>query len=198
MPTELWKYTEAQAEAMSAAEAAKVLARQEEAEEEGYGEAWDRELAGYALEYEDENHSPRGSSLPDRGPDGKFVVRKYDKWDDVPEAPELWRHWSNIIKDEKEMLKLEVGEALSLHPKVKEILERKSGAPMNAFNEKAKEKTKAKYEAASPAVREKILASWLEKHGKDLGGRRGRKTRKGTRRGRKTRSTRALTARRRV
>jgi hypothetical protein len=184
MPTELWKYTEAQAEAMSAAEAAKVLARQEEAEEEGYGEAWDRELAGYALEHEDENHTPRGSSLPDRGPDGKFVVRKYDKWADVPEAPELWRHWSEIYSED-EMLKLEVGEALSLHPKVKEILERKAGAPMKAFNEKAKEKTKAKYEAASPAVREKILASWLRKHGNDLGGR--RKTRKGRKGIRKTR-----------
>jgi hypothetical protein len=184
MPTELWKYTEAQAEAMSAAEAAKVLARQEEAEEEGYGEAWDRELAGYALEYEDENHTPRGSALPDRGPDGKFVVRKYDKWADVPEAPELWRHWSEIITDEKEMLKLEVGEALSLHPKVKEILERKAEAPMKAFNEKAKPETKKKYEDASDANKKVILASWLEKHGKDLGGRRGRKTRKG-RKGRK-------------
>ena len=198
MPTELWKYTEAQAEAMSAAEAAKVLARQKELDDDDHYEDWERELAGYALEHEEENHTPRGSSLPDRGPDGKFVVREYDKWADVPEAPELWRHWSEIIKDEKEMLDLTVGEALSLHPKVKEILERKAEAPMKAFNEKAKEKTKAKYAAAKPDVQEKILASWLRKHGNDLGGRRGRKTRKGTRRGRKTRSTRALTARRRV
>lgn len=180
---ELWKYTEAQAEAMSAAEAAKVLARQKELDDDDHGEDWNRELAGYALEYEDENHTPRGSSLPDRGPDGKFVVREYDKWADVPEAPELWRHWSEIYSED-EMLKLEVGEASSLHPKVQEILERKAEAPMKAFNEKAKEKTKAKYAAASPAVQEEILKSWLRKHGNDLGGRRGRKTRKG-RKGRK-------------
>jgi hypothetical protein len=181
MPTELWKYTEAQAEAMSAAEAAKVLARQKELEEEGEDdETWDRELEGYALAYDD---------------DGKFEV--LDKGYDVPEAPELWHHWSKFYS-EKEMMELTVGEASSLHPKVREILERKAEAPMKAFNEKAKPETKKKYEAASPAVREKILASWLEKHGKDLGGRRGRKTRKGTRRGRKTRSTRVLTVRRRV
>jgi hypothetical protein len=179
MPTELWKYTEAQAEAMSAAEAAKVLARQEELDEAALDdETWERELAGYALSYDD---------------DGKLVL--LDEGYDVPEAPELWRHWSKFYSEDK-MMELEVGEASSLHPKVKEILERKSGAPMNAFNEKAKEKTKAKYEAASPAVREKILKSWLEKHGNDLGGR--RKTRKGRKGTRKTRSTRALTARRRV
>ena len=194
---ELWKYTEAQAEAMSAAEAAKVLARQKELDDDDHGEDWNRELARYALEYEDENHTPRGSSLPDRGPDGKFVVREYDKWADVPEAPELWRHWSEIYSED-EMLKLEVGEASSLHPKVQEILERKAEAPMKAFNEKAKEKTKKKYEDASDDNKKVILASWLRKHANDLGGRRGRKTRKGTRRGRKTRSTRALTARRRV
>lgn len=192
---ELWKYTEAQAEAMSAAEAAKVLARQKELDDDDHGEDWNRELAGYALEYE-AAHS-RGSSLPDRGPDGKFVVREYDKWADVPEAPELWRHWSEIYSED-EMLKLEVGEASSLHPKVQEILERKAEAPMKAFNEKAKEKTKKKYEDASDDNKKVILASWLRKHANDLGGRRGRKTRKGTRRGRKTRSTRALTARRRV
>jgi hypothetical protein len=174
---------------MSAAEAAKVLARQKEVDEAALGdETWERELEGYALEYgENGRHK--------RGPDGKLVVLK--RGYDVPEAPELWRHWSEIYSEDK-MLELEVGEASSLHPNVKEILERKAEAPMKAFNEKAKEKTKAKYAAAKPDVQEKILASWLRKHGNDLGGRRGRKTRKGTRRGRKTRSTRALTARRRV
>ncbi len=181
MPKELWKYTEAEAEAMSAADAAKVLARQKELEEENGDETWERELAGYALSYEDDNHSPRGGPLPDRGPDGKFVVLK--RGYDVPEAPEMWRHWSKIYSEDK-MMELEVGEASSLHPKVREILERKAGAPMKAFNEKAKEKTKAKYAAASPAVQEEILKSWLRKHGENSGGRRGRKTRKG-RKGRK-------------
>jgi hypothetical protein len=185
MPTELWKYTEAQAEAMSAAEAAKVLARQKELDDDDHYEDWSRELAGYALSYEDDNSSPRGGPLPDRDDDGKLVV--LDEGYDIPEAPELWRHWSEIIKDEKEMLDLTVGEALSLHPKVKEILERKAEAPMKAFNEKAKPETKAKYAAAKPDVQAQILASWLRKHGNDLGGRRGRKTRKGGRRGRKTR-----------
>ena len=185
MPTELWKYTEAEAEAMSAAEAAKVLARQKELDDDDHYEDWSRELAGYALSYEDDNSSPRGGPLPDRDDDGKLVV--LDEGYDIPEAPELWRHWSEIIKDEKEMLDLTVGEALSLHPKVKEILERKAEAPMKAFNEKAKPETKAKYAAAKPDVQAQILASWLRKHGNDLGGRRGRKTRKGGRRGRKTR-----------
>ena len=179
MPTELWKYTEAQAEAMSAAEAAKVLARQKELDEAGEDdETWERELEGYALEYGENGRRKRG-------PDGKFVVLK--RGYDAPEAPELWHHWSKIYSED-EMMKLEVGEASSLHPNVKEILERKAEAPMKAFNEKAKEKTKAKYAAAKPDVQEKILASWLRKHGNDLGGR--RKTRKGPRRGRKGRKTR--------
>jgi len=167
---ELWQYTEAQAEAMSAANAAKVLAEQEKLEEGGYGEAWDRELEGYALDYE------TGSRA--RGPDGKFKV--LDEGYDVPEAPKLWHHWSKIYP-EKKMLTLEVGEALSLHPQVKEILEKKVEATIGQFKEHASEKTKSKWEKATDAVKNAILGRWLKAKGHPSmdAGRRTRRRRRG-------------------
>ena len=174
--TKLWQYTEAQAEAMSAANAAKVLGEQEELDKGGYGEAAHRELEGYALEYDDDDQPKKDSS-------GNYVplARGYD----VAEAPDIWRHLSKIYSKEK-MMKITVLEAMSLQPKVKEILERKVKGPLEAFKKEASEATKAKYDSADEASKGTILAAWLKSKGKSFDGGRKRKTRKGGRKSRRT------------
>ena len=173
--TKLWQYTEAQAEAMSAANAAKVLAEQEELEKGGYGEAEDRELEGYALEYE--NDEPKKDSS------GNYVPLK--RGYDVEEAPDIWRHLSKMYSKEK-MMKITVLEAMSLQPRVKEILERKVKGPLEAFKKEASDATKAKYNSADEASKGTILAAWLKSKGKSFDGGRKRKTRKGGRKSRRT------------
>lgn len=174
--TKLWQYTEAQAEAMSAANAAKVLAEQEELEKGGnYGEAEDRELEGYALEYE--NDEPKKDSS------GNYVPLK--RGYDVEEAPDIWRHLSKMYSKEK-MMKITVLEAMSLQPKVKEILERKVKGPLEAFKKEASDATKSKYNSADEASKGTILAAWLKSKGKSFDGGRKRKTRKGGRKSRRT------------
>jgi len=173
----LYEITEAQAEAMSAATAVKVLAQQKEREDDGYGEAWDRQLAGYALDWDD------GKPMKDSQGDYVVLKRGYD----VPEAPTLWHHWSKILSKEK-MMELEVGEALSLRPEVRKILEKKVDDTIGKFERLAGEDTKKRYEAASEELKAKILNAWLKSKGHptmDAGrrrSRRGRKSRKTTRR----------------
>ena len=176
--TKLWQYTEAQAEAMSAANAAKVLAEQEELEEEGSGVAH-RELEGYALDYDDDGKPKKDSS-------GNYVP--LSRGHDVPDAPDIWRHLSKIYSQDK-MMSITVEEAEGLQPKVKEIIERKAKGALNAFKEEASEATKAKYAAASEANKATILAAWAKSHGKSFDGGRRRKTRKGRKGGRKSRRT---------
>jgi len=174
--TKLWQYTEAQAEAMSAANAAKVLAEQEEMDKGGsHGEAWDRELEGYALDYE--NDEPKKDSSGNYVP----LARGYD----VPDAPDIWRHLSKIYPQSK-MMRLTVGEAMSLQPGVRKIIERKVKGPLEAFKKEASEATKAKYNSADEASKGTILAAWLKSKGKSFDGGRKRKTRKGGRKSRRT------------
>lgn len=170
----LWEITEAQAEAMSTAHAAKILA-ENEAEPDNHGEAGDRELEGYALDYS------TGRRRKDKH--GKWVVLEHGH--DVENAPELWHFWSKILP-EKEMLKLSVLEASQLQPEVLEILENKVKKPLEEFERRASDPTKAQWERATPEARAAILKSWLTKHAPHLvhdGGRRR------TRRGRKGRRT---------
>jgi len=174
--TKLWQYTEAQAEAMSAANAAKVLAEQEELEKGGYGEAWDRELEGYVLDYD--------TGSPTKDSNGNYILAQGDEGE-IADGEEMWRHWSKIYPQSK-MMRLTVGEAMSLHPKVKEILERKVKGPMEAFKKEASEATKAKYNSADEASKGTILAAWLKSKGKSFDGGRKRKTRKGGRKSRRT------------
>jgi len=173
--TKLWQYTEAQAEAMSAANAAKVLAEQEELEKGGYGEAEDRELEGYALEYE--NDEPKKDSS------GNYVPLK--RGYDVEEAPDIWRHLSKMYSKEK-MMKITVLEAMSLQPGVRKIIERKVKGPLEAFKKEASEETKRKYNDADDAAKGTILSAWLKSKGKSFDGGRKRKTRKGGRKSRRT------------
>ena len=174
--TKLWQYTEAQAEAMSAANAAKILAEQEKVENEGYGEAWDSELEGYVLDYD--------TGSPKKDSNGNYILANEGDEGEIADGEEMWRHWSKIYPQSK-MMRLTVGEAMSLHPKVKEILERKVKAPMKAFKEDASEETKRKYEAADEGTKGTILSAWLKSKGKNFDGGRKRKTRKG-RKGRKS------------
>jgi hypothetical protein len=177
--TKLWQYTEAQAEAMSAANAAKVLGEQEEMEEEG-SSIGHREFHGYALEYDDETGEPKKDSSGNYVP----LSRGYD----VPDAGDIWRHLSKIYSKEK-MMDLTVEEAESLQPKVKEILERKVKGPLKAFKEEASEATQKKYNDADESTKGTILSAWLKSKGKSVDGGRRRKTRKGRKGGRKSRRT---------
>jgi len=114
--TKLWQYTEAQAEAMSATNAAKVLAEQEKLETDGQNETSDRELAGYALDYDDDGKPKKDSS-------GNYVPLK--RGYDVPDAPDIWRHLSKMYSNEK-MMSITVEEAEGLQPEVKKILQGKA------------------------------------------------------------------------
>lgn len=149
--TKLWKYTEAQAEAMSAAMAAKVLAEDKEVD---YGEATERELEGYVLDYE--TGSPRKDSH------GNYILA--DGYSEIDDGAEMWHHWSKIYPQSK-MMKLTVGEAMGLHPDVKKILEHKVKEPLKKFKENASEKTKSAWERASDAVKATILGKWLRAKG---------------------------------
>ena len=174
----LWEITEAQAEAMSTAHAAKILA-ENEAEPDNHGEAGDRELEGYALDY--------ATGSPRKDKHGKWVVLKHGH--DVENAPELWRFWSKILP-EKKMFELSVLEASQLQPNVLEILENKVKEPLRVFKEQASEATKSKWEQASDAVKATILGKWLAAKGHhhlihDGGRRRTRRGRKGRRTTRK-------------
>ena len=173
----LYEITEAQAEAMSAGHAMKVLAEEEKMEEEGYGEAWDRGLAGYALEWDEDQEHP----LKDKN--GKYVTLHPDR-SDVPEAPALWRYWEKYLSD-KEMMNLGVGEALSLRSEVRKILKKKVESTIGKFESDAKPETKERYEAASEGTKLKILNAWLKSKGHptmDAGRRRSRRGRKSRRR----------------
>jgi hypothetical protein len=166
----LYEITEAQAEAMSLSTALKTLAEEAKLQEELEGGPMERELEGYALDYD--------TGSPEKGPDGKFKV--LDDGDDleVKEAPRLWRHWSKIY-NEDEMMNLSVLEALSLHPKVKEILEKKVADTVGKFKEEASPATKSKYDGATDEVKLAILRNWLKsKGGPSVDGGRKRKTRR--------------------
>jgi hypothetical protein len=168
--TKLWQYTEAQAEAMSAGNAAKVLAEQEELENDPPSSIQHRELEGYALKFDDNGHRVKDSK-------GDYVVAK--RGYDVPEAPKLWHHWSKLYSQDK-MMSLTIEEAESLHPEVKKILEKKVHATIGQFKEHASEKTRSKWEHATEAVKNMILGKWLKSKGHasmDAGRRKTRRSR---------------------
>jgi len=126
--TKLWQYTEAQAEAMSATDAAKVLAEQEKLETDGQNETSDRELAGYALDYDDDGKPKKDSS-------GNYVPLK--RGYDVPDAPNIWRHLSKMYSNEK-MMSITVEEAKSLQPEVKKILQSKAAGGRRRMSRKTR------------------------------------------------------------
>jgi hypothetical protein len=173
----LYEITEAQAEAMSAAEAAKYLAEGSLVDEDGddkYGAMTHRELAGYVLDYDNGTPKP------------PFEYQDGDESDMGPEGIAAFKYWEKKLPYEK-LMSVTVGEAMGLREEVKEILERKVNGPLNAFKAEASEATKAKYEAASEVAKGAILAAWIKAHGKSFDGGRRRKTRKGRKGSRKVR-----------
>jgi len=174
--TKLWKITEAQAQAMSVVEALKIFTEQKELEKgDAYGEASDRELAGYALKYVDDE--------PVKNSSGEYVLAG-SSGNDVEEAPELWRDMSKIHSNEK-MMKITVTEAMSLQPAVRKIIVKKIDGAMKAFKSEASKETKDKYEKEfNVDIKHKILSDWLKSKGKEGGRktRKSKKTRRGTRR----------------
>jgi hypothetical protein len=175
--TKLWKITESQAEAMSVVDALKIFTEQKELEKgDAYGEASDRELAGYALKFDDDNEPMKDSS-------GEYVLAG-SSGNDVEEAPELWRDSSKIYSNEK-MMKITVTEAMSLQPAVRKIIAKKIDGAMKAFKSEASKETKDKYEKEfNLDIRHRILSDWLKSKGKEGGRktRKSKKTRRGTRR----------------
>jgi hypothetical protein len=146
-----------------------VLAEQEKLEEEGSSIAH-RELEGYALKYDEHGQRVKDSH-------GHYVTLK--RGHDVPEAPQLWHHWSKLYSQDK-MMRLTVEEAESLHPEVKKTLEKKVHATIGQFKEHASEKTKSKWEHATEAVKNMILGKWLKSKGHpsmDAGRRKTRRSR---------------------
>lgn len=172
--TKLWKVTEAQANEMTVVNALKIFTEQMKVEKgEGYGEAADRELAGYALKYKDDE--------PMKNSSGEYVLAG-SSGNDVEDAPEMWRELSKIHSKEK-MMKITVSEAASLKPAVRKIIAKKIDVAMKAFKGEASENTKKKYDAASLANKRIILSAWLKsKKGKEGGRKTRRSTRRGTRR----------------
>jgi hypothetical protein len=174
--TKLWKITEAQAQAMSVVDALKVFTEQKELEKgDAYGEASDRELAGYALKFDDDE--------PMKDSSGEYVLAG-SSGNDVEEAPELWRDSSKIYSKEK-MMKITVTEAMSLQPAVRKIIAKKIDGAMKAFKSEASKETKDKYEKEfNLDIRHRILSDWLKSKGKEGGRktRKSKKTRRGTRR----------------
>jgi hypothetical protein len=172
--TKLWKVTEAQANEMTVVNALKIFTEQLKVDKgEGYGEAADRELAGYALKYKDDE--------PMKNSSGEYVLAG-SSGNDVEDAPEMWRELSKIHSKEK-MMKIKVSEAASLKPAVRSIITKKIDVAMKAFKSEASEKTKQKYDAASLANKRIILSAWLKsKKGKEGGRKTRRSTRRGTRR----------------
>lgn len=172
--TKLWKVTEAQANEMTVVNALKIFTEQMKVEKgEGYGEAADRELAGYALKYKDDE--------PMKNSSGEYVLAG-SSGNDVEDAPEMWRELSKIHSKEK-MMKITVSEAASLKPAVRKIIAKKIDVAMKAFKGEASENTKKKYEAASLANKRIILSAWLKsKKGKEGGRKTRRSSRRGTRR----------------
>jgi hypothetical protein len=175
--TKLWKITESQAEAMSVVDALKIFTEQKELEKgDAYGEASDRELAGYALKFDDDNEPMKDSS-------GEYVLAG-SSGNDVEEAPELWRDSSKIYSKEK-MMKITVTEAMSLKPAVRSIIAKKIDVAMKAFKGQASKETKEKYEKeVNLDIRHRILSDWLKSKGMKAGRktRKSKKTRRGTRR----------------
>lgn len=174
--TKLWKITEAEAQAMSVVDALKIFTEQKELEKgDAYGEASDRELAGYALKYVDDE--------PVKNSSGEYVLAG-SAGNDVEEAPELWRDLSKTHSKEK-MMKITVTEAMSLQPAVRSIIVKKVDVAMKAFKGQASKETKDKYEKEfNLDIKHKILSDWLKSKGKEGGRktRKSKKTRRGTRR----------------
>lgn len=174
--TKLWKITESQAQAMSVVDALKIFTEQKELEKgDAYGEASDRELAGYALKYVDDE--------PVKNSSGEYVLAG-SSGNDVEEAPELWRDLSKNHSNEK-MMKITVTEAMSLQPAVRSIITKKIDVAMKAFKSEASKETKDKYEKEfNVDIKHKILSDWLKSKGMKAGRktRKSKKTRRGTRR----------------
>ena len=175
--TKLWKITESQAEAMSVVDALKIFTEQKELEKgDAYGEASDRELAGYALKFDDDE--------PMKDSSGEYVLAG-SSGNDVEEAPELWRELSKIHSKEK-MMKITVTEAMSLKPAVRSIIVKKIDVAMKAFKGQASKETKEKYEKeVNLDIRHRILSDWLKSKGMKAGrkSRKSKKTRRSSRRG---------------
>ena len=172
----LYKITEAQAEAMSARHAAKVLAEEKEA---GMSEAWHRPLASYALDWDDGGNNP----LKDKH--GKYIIHNVGSME-FGEAATAWHYWKNKGFSDERLMKLGYGQALGLRKEVKPILEKKVHATIGQFKEHAGPKALERWKKGTEAVRDAVLEAWLKAKGHpsmDAGRRR-------TRRRHRTRSTR--------
>jgi hypothetical protein len=154
----LYEITKANAEAMSIENAEKYLA--EEAafrKEQPYGEAYDRDIAGYVLEVDDERDWMNRSNI-------KPPYKVHEDSDVRKEGADAFRALVRRGVPHSKLMTIEVKDAMALDPEVKTILEKKVAAPMEKLKAEASERTKRQFENASPERKGHILTAWTRKH----------------------------------
>jgi len=154
----IYEITKANAEAMSIENAEKYLA--EEAvwrKEQPYGEAYDRDIAGYVLDVDEELDWSNRDNIK---PPYKFH-----------EHGDLGKNGANVFRalvrrgvPHSKLMTIEVKDAFALDPEVKKILEKKVAAPVEKFKAEASDRTKRHFESASPERKGHILSAWTRKH----------------------------------
>jgi hypothetical protein len=154
----LYEITKANAEAMSIENAEKYLA--EEAafrKEQPYGEAYDRDIAGYVLEVDDERDWMNRANI-------KPPYKVHEDSDVRKEGADAFRALVRRGVPHSKLMTIEVKDAMALDPEVKTILEKKVAAPMEKFKSEASDRTKRHFESASPERKGHILTAWTRKH----------------------------------
>ena len=154
----LYEITKANAEAMSIENAEKYLA--EEAvwrKEQPYGEAYDRDIAGYVLDVDEERDWSNRANIK---PPYKF----HEQGDLGKEGANAFRALVRRGVPHSKLMTIEVKDAMALDPEVKTILEKKIAAPVEKFKAEASDRTKRHFESASPERKGHILSAWTRKH----------------------------------
>ena len=154
----LYEITKANAEAMSIENAEKYLA--EEAafrKEQPYGEAYDRDIAGYVLEVDDQRDWMNRANI-------KPPYKVHEDSDVRKEGADAFRALVRRGVPHSKLMTIEVKDAMALDPEVKKILEKKIAAPLQKLKSEASDSTKRQFENASPERKGHILTAWLKKH----------------------------------
>ena len=199
----IYEITKANAEAMSIESAEKYLAEEAEfRKKQPYGEAYDRDIAGYVLEVDDERDWMNRANI-------KPPYKVHENSDVRKEGADAFRALVRRGVPHSKLMTIEVKDAMALDPEVKKILEKKVDSKMDKFKSQASDSTKRQFESASPERKASIFSSWTKKHdepkpfarsskfdairslrGDNEGGRRKSRRSRKTRKVRKTRSSR--------
>jgi hypothetical protein len=154
----LYEITKANAEAMSIENAEKYLAEDVAwRKNDQYGEADDRDLAGYVLDVDEGVDWMNRANIK---PPYKF----HEQGDLGKNGANAFRALVRRGVPHSKLMTIEVKDAMALDPEVKKILEKKIAAPLQKLKAEASERTKRQFENASPERKGHILTAWLKKH----------------------------------